>query len=196
MLFSRDQAVNLSLGLPVIPTTIISIPLIRSATEIMTPSKGRPILTGCTITISEIARLATPTPTCSALDRPWLSPRIPWTILEIPLKKSAIAPRSISIADVKIGNCIKTIEKATISNPIPILTRRDLLALELAIPVATRSMPITSNITESIIIIEKIAGPMYSIMIRESVMQIAPRTICNIRSQGGISSNLCNILLT
>jgi hypothetical protein len=43
------------------------------------------------------------------------------------------------------------------------LNRRDLLALELAIPVATRSMPITSNITESIIIIEKIAGPMYSI---------------------------------
>jgi hypothetical protein len=73
---------------------------------------------------------------------------------------------------VKIGNCIKTIEKATISNPIQMLNRRDLLALELTIPVATRSMPITSNITDRIIIIEKIAEPMYSIMTRESVMQI------------------------
>ena len=72
----------------------------------------------------------------------------------------------------------------------------DLLALELAIPVAIRSMPITSNIAESTIIIEKIAGPMYSIMTRESVMHIAPRTICNIRSQGGFSSNFCNNLLT
>jgi hypothetical protein len=61
---------------------------------------------------------------------------------------------------------------------------------------AIRSIPITSNITESIIIITKIAGPMYSKMARDSTTQMPPNTICNIRSHGGVSSVICNTILT
>ena len=139
--------------------------------------------------------LKMPTPICNALERPAVPPRMPWTILEIPLSKSAIAPSNIRIAKVNIGNCIRIIETPIISKPIPILTKRDRPDRGFIIPIAIRSIPITRSMIERIIMIEKTAGPMYSIITKESIMQIPPSTICNILSHGGFSSNFCNILL-
>ncbi|MGA7899961.1 MAG: hypothetical protein WCA39_13990, partial [Nitrososphaeraceae archaeon] len=59
-----------------------------------------------------------------------------------------------------IGNCIRIIENPIINKPIPILTRRDRPCRGFTIPIAIRSIPITSSIIERIIMIEKTAGPM------------------------------------
>ena len=178
------------------PIAIISIPLIRNTMDIITPSNTSPTLIGWAITRMDTAMLNVPTPKSSALDRPEILPLRPWTILEIPLRNKATAARNIKTPEVNIGNCIRIIEKAIINRPDPIFTSRDRPPGGFAIPMAIRSIPITSNITESIIIITKIAGPMYSKMARDSTTQMPPNTICNIRSHGGVSSVICNTILT
>jgi hypothetical protein len=87
---------------------------------------------------------------------------MPSTILEIPLRNSANAARSIRIAMVNIGNCIRIIDNLIISNTIPILTRRENQDNGCTVPIASHSISIASNITERIIMIEKTAGPVYS----------------------------------
>ena len=64
-----SQLIILSLDLPVIPVIIISIPIIRNATEIIIANNGTPTLTGCTIIITANAMLMAPTPIPSALKR-------------------------------------------------------------------------------------------------------------------------------
>ena len=86
--------------------------------------------------------LKIPTPICRALERPVVSPRMPWTILEIPLRNSATAPRNIRITKLNIGNCIRIIENPIINKPIPILTRRDRPCRGFTIPI---SYPFNSN---------------------------------------------------
>jgi len=147
-------------SLPDIPNAIISIPLIRSAMEIIIASRTNPTEMGCAITRIDTAILSIPTPMRKALDEPEALYDIPCIILDIPLTSNAIAARTTKTADVNTGNCMSTIEKAIINNPIPILAKRDPLEDDgIATPTDILSIPTTSNATERIKIIVNIAGP-------------------------------------
>lgn len=108
-------------SLPDIPITIISIPLIRNAIEIIIANRTNPKDIGCAITRIDTATLRTPTPIRKALDEPEDLNDIPCIILAIPFMSKAIAVRTTKTAEVNTGNCISTIEKAITSRPIPIL---------------------------------------------------------------------------
>ena len=108
-------------SLPDIPNTIISIPLIRNAIEIIIANRTNPKDIGCAITRIDTATLRTPTPIRKALDEPEDLNDIPCIILAIPFMSKAIAARTTKTAEVNTGNCISTIEKAITSRPIPIL---------------------------------------------------------------------------
>lgn len=164
-------------SLPDIPKAIISIPVIRNATEIMRANRTSPKEIGCAITRIDTAILRTPTPIRKALYAPEALLDTPCIILAIPLKSKAIATRTTRTADVNTGNCCSTTEKAIISIPIPILAKRDPLEYGIAIPTAILSIPTTSKITERIKIIVKIAGPMYAKIAKDNTMLIPPITI-------------------
>ena len=163
---------------PDIPRAIISIPLIRNAIEIKTPNRTNPKEIGCAITRIETAILMTPTPMRNALDERDLLVETPCIILAIPLKSRATAARITRTADVNIGNCISTIEKATIARPSKILVILDRLEEPRnAIPTAALSIPTASKITERIKIVINIAGPMYAKIATDNIMHSPPKTI-------------------
>ncbi len=108
-------------SLPDIPNTIISIPLIRNAIEIIIANRTNPKDIGCAITKIDTATLRTPTPIRKALVEPEDLNDIPCIILAIPLMSKAIAARTTKTAEVNTGNCISTREKAITIRPIPIL---------------------------------------------------------------------------
>ena len=183
--------------LPDIPNTIISIPLIRNAIEIIIAKITKPKEIGCAITRRDTAILRTPTPIRNARDEPEVSPDIPCITLAIPLKSKANAARTTKTADVNIGNSISTAEKAIIRTPSPMLAKRDPLEDGIAMPTAILSIPTTSKITEIIKMIVNIVGPMYVKITRDNTMHIAPKTIRSILSQGGDSDFVvCNLLYT
>lgn len=163
---------------PDIPKAIISIPLIRNAIEIIIPNRTNPNEIGCTIIKIDNAILITPTPMRNAREERDVLFEIPCIILAIPLKSRATAARITRIADVNIGNCISTIEKAITARPITILAKLDPLEVRrIAIPTDVLSIPTASKINERIKIIVNIAGPMYAKITRDNVMHIAPKTI-------------------
>jgi hypothetical protein len=163
---------------PDIPKAIISIPLIRNATEIKIANRTNPNEIGCAITRIDTAILMTPTPIRNALDERDLSLETPCIILDIPLKSRATAAKITRNADVNIGNCISTIERDTIARPSTILVILDLLEeWRNAIPTATLSIPIASKINERIKIVTNIVGPIYAKIATDNTMHSAPKTI-------------------
>ena len=120
----------------------------------------------------------TPTPIRNALDERDVLLEIPCIILAIPFKSRATAARITRTADVNIGNCISTIEKAITARPITILAKLDPLEESPnAIPTATLSIPTASKITERIKMVINIAGPMYAKIARDNIMHSPPKTI-------------------
>jgi len=162
---------------PDIPKAIISIPLIRNAIEIIIPNRTNPNEIGCAIIKIDTAILITPTPMRNAREERDVLFEIPCTILAIPLKSKATAARTTRTADVNIGNCISTIEKAITARPSIILAKLDPLGERIAIPTDILSIPTTSKITERIKMVVNIAGPIYAKITRDNVIHSPPKTI-------------------
>lgn len=163
---------------PDIPITIISIPAIRNAIEIKIPNRTNPKEIGCAITRIDTAMLITPTPMRNALDERDVLFEIPCIILAIPFKSRATAARITRTADVNIGNCISTIEKAIIARPSTMLAKLGPLEeRRIAIPTHILSIPTASKITERIKMIVNTARPMYAKIDRDNVMHSPPKTI-------------------
>jgi hypothetical protein len=116
-------------------------------------------LIGRNIIKVDIAIFRTPTPIRKARDEPEPLLDIPCIILVIPFKRMATAARIIRIAEVNIGNCISTIEKAIIARPSIIFGKLDLICL-IPMPTHILSIPTASKITERIKINVKNAGPI------------------------------------
>ena len=143
MPLSRDGRSRIFL--PDIPAAIISIPAIKSAIPIKSPTKASPAR-GAAIMIIEMMIIRTPIPRDDHLDHPLLSlSPIPWTNLDIPYINSATPRRYIRNTLVDNGNAITISDNMITRIPKPTLAMRDLLLTKR--PVITFSIPTINNTT-------------------------------------------------
>ena len=144
---------------------------------------------GLAIIAIDIATLSAPTPIVNPFEDFGISLEIPCTILAIPLIIKATAPRITKVADVTIGNCKRKIERPITAAPRTILVIRVFLGETGDNPTAILSIPTISNTIDIKRIKPNIATPGYiaknNRIIAESKTAMEPKTICNIRSQGG-----------
>ena len=144
---------------------------------------------GLAIITIDTATLNAPTPINNPLENFDISLEKPCTILAIPLIIKATAPRITKVTDVTIGNCKRKIERPITAAPRTILVIRVLLGDTGDNPTAILSIPTISNTIDIKRIKPNIATPGYTAknnrIIAESKTAMEPKTICNIRSQGG-----------
>lgn len=144
---------------------------------------------GLAIIAIDIATLSAPTPIINPFEDFGMSLEIPCTILAIPPIIKATAPRITKDTDAKIGNCIRKIEMPITTTPSTISIMRVFLDETGDNPIAILSIPTTSNTSDikRIRIKKAIPGNMTknNRIITESKTTMEPKTICNIRSQGG-----------
>jgi hypothetical protein len=175
--------------IPLNPKYIISIPAIRSVTANIITNRTKPSVIGLAIIVIDIATLSAPTPIINPFENIGISLEIPCTILAIPPIIKAAAPRITKDTDVTIGNCIRKIEMPITTAPSTISIMRVFLDETGDNPTAILSIPTTSNIIDikRIRVNKAIPGNMTknNRITTESKTAMEPKTICNIRSQGG-----------
>ena len=115
-------------------------------------------------------------------------------ILAIPRNKRPKATKPTSIPVAINGNAITTTPNAITNAPRPILLIRDDLGMCDDSPIATLSIPTTSNVIESRKI--KVATPNagFNMIASDKAIAITPRTICRIRMPLGDFSSFVNYI--
>jgi hypothetical protein len=189
--------VMLSFLSPLAPKAIVSTPPIRRVAVSIMANKPAPKRMGFTITKRDTITLNAPTPMRRPLEVPGMSLEMACVILAIPLNNKANPAITIKSADVTIGNSIRKTEIAITTSPSKILAKRVFLVGDKGdTPIAILSIPTIKNTMERIMIVANMADPGTSAKnIRtatDKITAIEPKTICNIRSQGGdlTTSNL------
>jgi hypothetical protein len=176
------------------PAIIISIPIIKRAIPTNTPTNFAP-KTGDTIIVIETARAITPTPMLKALAHPLLSLfPTPCTILSIATKNNANASKYMTKTVVPVGNAIRNMDTKIAIMPNTILAKRDFLLMN--IPLMTSAIPITNKAIERIYTIDTVARAGLAMTYIDSMTAITPKPICAPRTQPGLLSISCKVLLS
>ena len=184
---------NIDCRFPVNPAIIISIPIIKRAIPTITPSSFAP-KTGDTIIAMDTARAMTPTPILKALAHPRFSLfPTPCTILSIATKNNANASKYITNTVVPTGNARRVMDSMIAIMPNTILAKRDFLLMN--IPLMTSAIPITNKAIERIYTIDTVAMAGLAMTYIDSMTAITPKPICAPRTQPGLLSISCKLLL-